>query len=278
MNDPAGGASGRNEGLVVMGRYFAMVHASVCADLRRTRSDLSDSQRDTLAKQFAKAYCMAAYKNGDLIEETVRKEEFDCDYARNGWVQERTEAEQQDLDKSVRMGLEAGCGDWTKLTPKEVLSKTGLRTEHNSGYSIAAATFHPAKWVWSLLNVALTSTNVSLFTRSEVLKVEDRGDCYAVHTTRGMINARHVVNATESYTPLLHRQFHDIVQPTQTQGAFARGGPASMKPHIGISSSLYFCGKHGDGILFGSDATRIPDRELGRNQPSCFLTRFISGR
>ncbi|MEA1950281.1 MAG: FAD-dependent oxidoreductase [Planctomycetota bacterium] len=278
MDDPADGASGRNEGLVVMGRYFAMVHASVLADLRRTRDGLSESQRERLAKQFAKVYCTAAYKNGDMIEETVRAEGFDCDYARKGWVQERTAQGQRDLDASVAMGRESGCEDWTKLTPREVLEKTGMRVESNSGFSVAAATFHPAKWVWSLLEVAIEAAHVNLFTRTKVLRVEDAGENYIVHTTRGPIRACHVVNATESFTPLLHKQFHDIVQPTQTQAAFAKDGPHGMKPHIGISSSTYFCGRHGDGMLFGSDATRIPDHEVGRNQPSRFLTRFILGQ
>ncbi len=65
MDDPADGASGRNEGLVVMGCYFAMVHGSVFADLRRTRADLSEPQRGRLAKQFH-----------DIIESTQTQAAF----------------------------------------------------------------------------------------------------------------------------------------------------------------------------------------------------------
>ena len=86
-----------------------------------------------------------------------------------------------------------------------------------------------------------------------------------------------MVNCTESYTPLLHRQFHDIVRPTQTQAAIGDGGPAGIKPHMGISNSRAFFGKHGSKVMVGSDATRVPDHEAGRVQPSRFLTKYICG-
>jgi len=41
MEDAASGASGRNEGLVVMGRYFAMVRDTVRPYLDKVRADLS---------------------------------------------------------------------------------------------------------------------------------------------------------------------------------------------------------------------------------------------
>jgi glycine/D-amino acid oxidase-like deaminating enzyme len=104
--------------------------------------------------------------------------------------------------------------------------------------------------------IALRSRNVQLFSRTKVLKVEDTGERYRVHTSRGSIMARYVVNATESMTPLLFPEFHDIILPTQTQAAFGESDGGTMKPHIGISSDRAFHGRHGNGILFGSDSTR----------------------
>ena len=48
-----------------------------------------------------------------------------------------------------------------------------------------------------------------------------------------------------------------------------------MKPHVGISNSRAFFGRHGNLTMVGSDATRVPDREAGRNQPSRFLTKYV---
>ena len=74
----------------------------------------------------------------------------------------------------------------------------------------------------------MRSEKVEFYSRTRVLKVERVSDDYHVHTTRGVITAQYVVNATESYTPLLHPQFHHRILPTQTQAASGDGGPAAM--------------------------------------------------
>ncbi|MBM4002482.1 MAG: FAD-binding oxidoreductase [Planctomycetes bacterium] len=277
MGDVASGSSGRNEGLVVMGRYCQMVAGTVRKHLDTIRTDLNEDERDQLARQFAVAYCQAAYRNGDLIERTIRDEQFECDYSRQGWVQARDATQQQSLAESVRLAQETGMTDWTSITPEEVRKRTGMRVTHNAGFSIAAASFHPAKWVFCLFRSALDSERVQLYSRTCVLRVERLRDSYRVHTSRGTMECDYVVNATESYTPLLHPQFHDRILPTQTQAASGTGGPAEIKPHVGISGSRAFFARHGEAILVGSDATRVPDAEAGLVQPSRFITAFVLG-
>ncbi len=276
MDDPASGSSGRNEGLVVMGRYFKMVRDTVLKNLTGLRTDLSDEQRHQLAHQFALHYCRAAYRNADLIEQTIKSEGFDCDYVRAGWVQARGGSEQQTLSESVTMAAESGCTDWVSISPDEVLEKSGMQVRHNAGFSLAAASWHPAKWVWCLFRRALATANVDLFTRTRVTRVEDDGQHYVVHTERGPIRARHVVYATESYTPNLQCQFHNAILPMQEQAASGEGGPAAMKPHIGISGSWFFAGRYTQRVLFGSGGSRLPDHQAGRNRPSQFLTKFVA--
>jgi glycine/D-amino acid oxidase-like deaminating enzyme len=275
MGDPASGASGRNAGEVVMGRYFAMVFSTVRKYLPCVRPDLSQQSIDGLARQFAAVYCKAAYKNADLIEKTIRDENFDCDYAREGWVQERSAEEQTVLKDTVCMGRENGFDDWDWLSAEEANQKTGAYTELPVNYSRRAARFHPAKWVWSLFGRALTSDSVRLFTQTKVLSVEDEGDVYRVTTERGTIRARHVVNATEAYTARLHAGFRGIVTARQTQAAYGVDEGRSLRPNVPFSSSTFFCVRHKNGILFGSDETPIPRREVGRNRPSWFITTFV---
>jgi len=274
MDDVASGSAGRNEGLVVMGRYYHMVYKTVLANLPKARPDLSAAERDQLARQFAAAYCRGCYRNGDLIETTIRREGFLCDYAREGWVQARDENGQATLGESVRMALDSGFDDWTSITPEQVEQLTGMHVRHNAGFSVAAGSFHPAKWCWCLVQRALELGRVELFSRTKVVKVVDEGEYYLVRTDRGEIRARHVVNCTESYTALLHQQFRGLMRPTQTQAAMGNSGPETMKPHIGISGTYAFFGRHGNNIMIGSDSTRVPDRQAGVNQPSRFLTKF----
>lgn len=275
MGDPASGSSGRNEGLVVMGRYFTMVKKCVLNALPRQHPDLDASERQRLACQFAEVYARAAYRNAALIEKAIREEGFDCDYARDGWVQTRTAEEQATLDDSVREAKETGFDDWTKISAEEALRLSGMRLDHPAGFSQQAASWHPAKWVWSLFGRALASETVSLFTRTRVTSVATEKDHYRVETSRGRILARHVVYATEAYTPALEKTLHDAILPMQEQAACGDGGPESMKPYIGISGAWFFAGRYGRRVLFGSGGSRLPDHEAGRNRPSRFLSRFV---
>ena len=276
MDDAASGSAGRNEGLVVMGRYFKMVRDTVRAHLLNVRSDLSDEQREQLSGQFADRYCHAAYHNAELIAQTVEAERFDCNYVRAGWVQERDAGSQAALDESVALANAHGWTDWARIDPDEALDRSGMALDHPAGFSKAAASWHPAKWVWCLLDCALRSPTVSLFTRTRVSQVESSGNGYRIHTDRGVIEAQHIVYATESYTPRLFPRFHDVIMPMQEQAASGTGGPEAMKPHIGISGAWMFCGRYGRRVLFGSGGSRLPDQQAGRNRPSRFLTKFVA--
>ena len=276
MGDVATGSAGRNEGLVVMGRYFKMVRDTVSRHLARVRVDLAKPQRRRLAWQFAREYCQAAYRNADLIAETIGEYEFDCDYMRAGWVQARTVEEQKSLRASVRLAEESGYRDWTTLEPDRVRELSGMRVDQPAGFSRQAASWHPAKWVWCLFDVALRSPVVELYTRTGVGSVHRRDGTYFVETQRGTVRAQHVVYATESYTPQLDAVFHDAIQPMQEQAASGDGGPATMEPHVGISGAWYFAGRYGRRVLFGSGGSRVSDAEAGRNRPSRFLTRFVA--
>ncbi len=275
MDDPASGASGRNGGEIVMGRYLAMVKKTVSPYLEKVRPDLSENERDQLSLKFASTYTKSAYKNGEMIENTIREEGIACDYQRKGWIQGCEIEDQTALMESVRLGCEAGFDDWTTISPEEAKRRGGMIVECPAGFSRGTATFHPAKWVWSLLDIALRSSHVNLYTRTRVTRVEDAGDFYLVNTNRGRIKAKYVINATESYTAILHRQYGNLVHAVQTQNAYGEGGPNEMQPHIGLSNSRGFFGRQGDGISLGSDETPINYRNAGCNNPSRFITKYV---
>lgn len=275
MHNPASGSAGRNGGAVVMGRYYYYVHETVLKYLNRARADLSAMERDELAHEFAAAYCRAAYENAAMIERTIREEGIECEYVRKGWVQAADADHQDRLDTSTRMAQERGFTDWVKISAEEVRERSGMDAQWPAGFSIGCASWHPAKWVWGLFRVALQSPHVQLFTQTRVLKVADLGEQYAVHTARGTIYARYVVNATESHTPQLFRDLHNVILPTQTQAAFGESDGGTMQEGVVVSGYTGFYRRHGEGTLFGSDATRVRDDEAGRNQPSRFITKFF---
>jgi len=274
MKEAASGASGRNQGTVVMGRYFAMVRDNLLPHLDQVRADMPPKERRRLAEQFADVYCHAAARNAELIQQTVLAEGFDVDYARNGWVQERLADQQDDLAESVEAGKRFGHQDWIKIDPARVLRESGMQVSLPAGFSQKAATWHPAKWVWSLLVASLKENKVELYSNTKVNEVHDAPQGYIVNTDRGAIKARHVIYAVESYLPKMDRRFHDIIEPHQEQLSSGLGAPDSMPSDNSITGRFFFGARRGNVLLAGSDSTRVPDRLAGCSRPSRFLTKF----
>ena len=107
------------------------------------------------------------------------------------------------------------------------------------------------------------------------MEVSDAGEYYHVQTNRGVVRARYVINAIESYTSLLHPQFRSALAVRQTQAAVGEGGPEAMKPHVVIGGPKAFWGRKTESVLFGTDLTVIPYQKAGQNKPSRFLTKFF---
>jgi len=278
MDDPASGASGRNGGEVVMGRYFAMVYRKMRLFFARTRPELSPELVDESARQFADVYSRAAYANAEGVARTIEEEAFDCDYRRNGWVCAKDADEQQELDEAVNLGAEAGWDDWKRVSAEDASRRSEARVSLPAAFSQGAASFHPAKWVWSLLNRALERGPVDLFTRTRVSEVKRHGSGYRVDTDRGMIQTRHVVYATESYTANLLKSFKGVLQARQTQGAYAAPLDTPINAdRATLSTSTGYVIAHDGGLVFGSDETPVADRNAGCNRPSRFITCYLLG-
>ncbi len=276
MGDAADGASGRNQGTIVMGRYFTMVRDTVLNHLPNVRPNLSAQEHRHLAEQFSACYCQASYRNADMIEQTIRDEKFDVDYARNGWVQERLADQQEALSESVRDGHRHGFTDWIAIDPQRAHQESGMNVEHPSGFSQKSATWHPAKWVWSLLTTAMRKPHVQFFSHTRVESVNDTNapGGYIIRTNRGEIHARHVIYGVESYLPKIDSRFHNIIQPHQEQLASGQGAPDAMPSDNSITGQFFFGARRDNTLLVGSDSTRVPDRLAGGNKPSRFLTQF----
>ena len=231
--DPAAGSAGRNEGLVVMDRYYAMVYGTVLDHLRRSKPRARLEELQERAHGHARAYCQAAYENAERVRSTIEKEGIQCNYTRKGWVQATDSDHLESLGNSVRLARDSGFDDWKKISSGEAFERSGIQTSYDAGFSVGSACWHPAKWVWGLFRAALSSPSVNLFCRTSVLRIQHDGPEYSILTSRGTVRARYVINATESHTPLLFREFRDVIRPTQTQAAFGPNEGGSMKAGVG---------------------------------------------
>ena len=282
--EAASGAAGRNAGIVVMagGNYHGFyVYEPVLKYLTAMRADLTTAAREELAASFADVYVRAVQASHESIAETIKTEGIDCDYARKGWVFFTDEVSQPRLETSLALGNRLGHSDWVRRTPRQIRERSGVATDLDGAESLASATWHPARWVWGILAAALQNPGVDLFTNTAVTSVRRDCDHYLIRTERGDIRARCVVNATESHTPTVFKDFlapfPDLVTPYKEQGMHAQGGPVGMEPRVGISGYLgWYARIASGGMVFGSDHTPVGNHEAGRNMPSRFITRYVA--
>lgn len=283
-SEAASGSAGRNGGIVVMAGgtcHGYYVYQPVLRYLTRTQPEMSSEERDTQAIAFADVYVKAVHASHEMIARTIETERIDCDYARKGWMFFTDPVAQPNLEASFAFASRMGHSDWVRHQPDQVRERSGVNTSLDGAESQGSATWHPAKWVWGILKVALRNPNVELFTRTTVQAIERDGSFYVVNTDRGTIRTRHVVNATESHTPAVFKKFlspfPDLITPYREQGMHAAGGPSSMTPQIGVSGPLgWFSRVASGGIVFGSDHTPVKQNQAGGNEPSRFITRFES--
>ena len=282
QREAASGSAGRNGGIVVMAGghlHGYYVYERVIKYLTKRQPELPSAERDELAARFSDAYVKALHASHRMIQRTIESEGIDCDYARKGWVFFTDPVAREGLEASLALAERLDHSDWVRRTPEQVRERSGVKTLLDGAESLGSATWHPAKWVWGILGAALQNPSVQLFTRTTVRQVERDGDLYVVETDRGTIRSRCVVNATESHTPVVFKNFlspfPDLITPYKEQAVYAEGGPASMQPQVGVSGPLgYFTRVAGGGIVFGSDNTAVKPRQAGRIEPSRFITRY----
>lgn len=283
MRDPASGSAGRNGGVCVMagGAYHGFyIVPGVSAYLQRIRPELSAEQRDAIVTRFAGVYVRALHASHEQIRATIAAEGIECDYARLGWIHVPDEADRPKLESSLALARRLGHDDWAPISAADIHARSGANAELDGAVSSGSATWHPAKWVWGTLTAALKNPSVRIFTRTAALRVERLAEGFAVHTDRGSIRARYVINASDSHTPQLFAEylhaFPDLVTPYRVQAIYAEGGPPLLPKQVNVSNKLGFYARtRAGGVLFGTDHSRITPAEAGGNEPSRFITRLM---
>ena len=235
-----------------------------------------------IAAQFADVYVRALHASHELILEPIETEGIECDYVRRGQVHVGEEADATDVEAALSLAGKLGHDDYRRLDPPEVKRMSGVESQLDGAVSVGAGTWHPAKWVWGILQAAIASGKVRLFSRTAARAVERDGDGYIVRTDRGDIRTPNVVNATDSHTQRLFDSWLDIypnrrlVWPYRVQGIYAEPAPADIPTGVGVITGLGFFAKiPKGGTVFGTDHSPVKPHEAGRIDPSRFVTKFM---
>lgn len=250
------GASSRNGGMATAGLKLGMA---------------------TVVKRYGRdsgrvfwAWAQAAI---DHVEQTVRNEAIDCDFARSGhitlafkpshllYMQEEVEWFARELDyRQV----------WV-VGQSELNREIGCRGYYGGQVDVTSAALHPAKYVFGLAQAAVRQ-GAYLVEDAEVLQVAPDGNSSLVLTTRkGQIIAKQVLLATNGYTTNVvnaaRRGIFPIGSYIITTEPLSPAMQAELSPH----GRMVFDSKHflnyfrltPDGrMLFGGRRDLSPDLDV----------------
>jgi glycine/D-amino acid oxidase-like deaminating enzyme len=176
------GASGRNGG------WCSALFPASLAKLARMES-----------KDAAVAMQRAMYATVDEVGAVAAAEGIDCHWAKGGTVMlARSPVQLERAKAEVAEAREFGFGDedLRLLDQAEARELAGAAGVLGGTYTPHCAAIHPARLARGLLE-AVRRAGVTVYERTPVLRVEPG----QVVTASGTVRARHVVRATEGYTP-----------------------------------------------------------------------------
>ncbi|MGE5376749.1 MAG: NAD(P)/FAD-dependent oxidoreductase [Bacteroidota bacterium] len=195
-------------------------------------------------EEFATLLSMGM-KNLDEIEETIRRQNIECDYLRTGEVSVASEPYQlEELKKQIetarRFNIDFEYYDWEQLQKivRSPLFIGGLN------FPRCTALVNPAQLAWGLRKACL-DLGVEIFEHSPVTKLEEEKHCVVAFTPQGKTQAARVALATNAYPQLLKRLSHYVV-PVYDYALVTE--PLSPAQHEAVG----WQGRHGIG-----DASRL---------------------
>jgi glycine/D-amino acid oxidase-like deaminating enzyme len=194
-----------------------------------------------LARQAGRDAAIAMYRAmQDCVDEVGKvaaAEGIDCHWAKGGTIQfARTRAQLERARAEVAEAREFGFGeqDLRLLTAAEAREQAQATDLLGATYTPHCAAIHPARLVRGLAEV-VRWRGVAVHEATPVTAIEPG----LLRTTRGVVRARHVIRATEGYTPLLPG-LRRAVAPVYSLMIVTEPLPESAWAQIGLAGRATF--------------------------------------
>lgn len=178
------GASSRNGGMVLTGLKLG-----------------ADSLIARYGRDHARQLYAASLAAIDCVEQIVREEQIDCDFARTGHLEVAAKrAHFKGFARAAEV-MQREFGHPVRLVPPEELeSEIGSPVYHGGLVDDFSAGLNPARYTAGLAQAAARA-GAALFSQARVQKVEPAaGGGFKLRTARGSLQARDVIVATSGYT------------------------------------------------------------------------------
>jgi glycine/D-amino acid oxidase-like deaminating enzyme len=222
--DPATGASGRNGGNFELipenffGEYgtYDGLEKERFKFLKASYPDLPDEVLERHAKRIAESIVGFALTNMKRMKQTIVREKIECDYSPKGWVrtahnEREVAATAADIELARRVGAHVEAVDQKTMEEMHKFpAPFGARLVPENG------NYHPFKFVIGELQKAV-ERGVKLYARTPVKSViSKKKDLHLVKTSKGTIEAKRVIVATNAFTSQIFPEFSDV-RPFRSQ-------------------------------------------------------------
>ncbi len=175
------GASGRNVGLTNAGLW-------IMPD--RTLNLLGERQGKMLNKLLIDAPC--------YVRQLILENQIDCDYTANGTLHLAHSTASLDYLQQRMHQLSAYSANMQMLDKTQAFSHTQAEGYYGALQDLRAGTLQPVKYCQGLAVIALKS-GASIYTHSAVKRIEKNAAGLCLQTTKGSVQAKKVVLATNAY-------------------------------------------------------------------------------
>ena len=181
------GASSRNGGMVLTGLKLG------------ANTLISHYGKETARQMYA-----ASLASIDCVEQIVREESIECDFARCGHLEVACKRKHFAEFLSGAEVIAKEFGHTLRIVPKEQLAaEIGSTIYHGARVDETSAGVNPARYVAGLAQAAMR-TGASVFERTRVTDIarssENGSPGWNVRTSQGKLRAREVFVATSGYT------------------------------------------------------------------------------
>lgn len=186
-----------------------------------------------------------------MLESVALCKEFAKELRVNIWFRQggylflsRSEAETERLEKNVR--LQNRCGVPTRLISpqeaREIVPELETSGFHAACYNPTDGVLFPWPFLWGYAQGA-TARGAKLFTFTPVAAIDVEEGGYLVHTSRGSIHARRVVNAAGAWSPQVAAMVGVALPDYPVRHEICSSEPLKpfLKPMVSVlSTGLYF--------------------------------------
>lgn len=192
-------------------------------------------------------------RNYNTVKDYIKKHDISCEWrdltgCRTFWTKQLAEAAAREVQELKHADPELGK-EVTVISKDEELRKHMVSGASVATLTAKAASLWPYKLVAFTLEELIRSGDLNLQTKTPVTKIErQKNDSdirsnigWSLHTPRGIIEARHVILATNAYTSHLLPEFGDLIVPE-------RGIMTALLPPTGsipLNNSYGFVGAMG---------------------------------